>query len=1432
MSAEQSIEAAAQERAREAIESDPVFGELLGLLGEPAAAAVEASIAQPSVASSSDAASVSLVQASTAAARLSAVGDNAVSPTVSDDGFAYEEVEAPSDDSDDDESESATLGESSRPTSTTAQARPSASQSPTADKPNTSRSLFARDKKRAADAVAVTAAAAEPADDPEDPMTMARQLMDEIQSSSDSLEAGNTASASTAEATQTPRERYAELSAKIFRKEHTPAEEAEAQRLAQTLEQQDSAAASASKVQAAEAKQRRASEQQKDTQLSAVGIAKVLESGDTRLHFKARGQLGIKFGKDAGGHCIINSLVQGGLAESMCKAHGVSILGGERLVYVGDVEVFAMISAKATEVLKAAAVARPLILTFRQVAMMSPRKSPRQGASARSSITSTPASATKQPRKTDLDTRQVSAADQAHQDEMKAEIATLQALLARRTRENDELAEKHAALAESSKQNEQQAEVLGQAQQVASVLQTHLSKLDMENEELRAQLQQVEGQSAEPALEVGMTVRVVSDSEHSGREGTVQAIASETATVVFEVDDAVAEADSMNEISVVCPEGVQAGDPIVITTADGEDLDVVLPPGVSAGEEFTVSSPAKPRAQQIVAEFARDELEVVDESGGASDDTPKQGDSKKKRKAAAKRFDPSGWKSQQQRKEEALEKKREEEEAEMKLLAEQSLHKGKSKINRGQADASANKLSRWTKRKAPAESSEPDLNPLQGSFEKSLSSRAPRVPAADSATKTSPLKKIQPMRVDQLEAQLSGLPEKVQSHVLERLRNEELLGFEVRKLKRERDEWKQQGNLARSWQEHYQDLVEQLTLLAGGRLSGEVEADDGFLGKQCAEQQVAAIDRIRKDTRAAKKRISHYQTQLSKTIKTKETNETILHEMVNDSNVSAAGFDPGSSPGGGGGGEEGSLQSQIAHLKRTLKAREKMDRTARIVSAEAAVELNEMRDKLEVAEHTASMAREQVRNAREQQRMQFDKMHDAQNELHRTSDIVQKKCDDIKALKDKNARLEDQIEFMGQDSKSQRPRFMRDKKGNGDEVKRLRDELHNSTSQRQILEKQLERARLNIKRLERELEGSEIDFSATGGFSNAAPERFGAAQPFSSPSMSGGLKADSRRVSWHADDVEETLEYERGSKPVLSGRRETPKTSGSGSSSSSRAEEEQGDYDYYRDDQTMMTPEEAKRKEDRRRQMAAKMAELGSAMAEEEERAAQDELGHEAAAAAHGEGEEDEDDFLAQATRIRDGMHNTGGGGGRGTASAGARRKAHDNPEDLERYRDRERENNLARLEAMWEGCTVLKHSTSRGRSKSRHLQLSHDTTQLTLGKTTSKQATTTVPLDDIVQVHFGSRSSPGFQARAMLLHLDDWHCFSLECASGDFVDISTTCDEDSENWCIGLRAIVDRQNGVSLGHRLHPDPWVYRAQQFLWQRATMKATDRGHDET
>ena len=1283
MAEEQSIEELAKEQARKAIEQDPVFGELLGLLGEPAAAAVEASIA-PRGRETKSSENSAAVQASTAAARVSTELESAVSPTVSDDGFAYEGVEEASD-SDVDESD--TL---SPQLSTSSNALPAAA----------SRSLLARDKRR---------------------------------------------SAGTELQTETRRQR-----------EGT------------------------------------------DTQLSPAGfgMARVLENGDTVLHFNSPGQLGIKFGKDAAGHCIITGLVDGGLAETMCKAHGVSIQGRERLVHVGDVEVFSMVSSKTMEVLKAVAAARPLSLTFRTVAMASPRKSYGSQRSGRDTLGT--ASTSSLLRTTDREnTHAVSIAEQADQEEMKADFATLQALLAAKTRENSEQAEMLAALAEDSKQKEQQAEVLGQAQQVASVLQAHLSKLDMENEELRTQLQQAEERNssyAQVALELGVVVRVISDSEHAGREGIVQAIESEIVTVQF-VDSAGAVVDDAEQItmSVVCPEGVQAGDPIVITTADGEDLEVVLPPGVAAGEEFTVSSPAKPGGRHqndvVQVKFRRDELEIVGESDNVS--SAQKTDERRKKKSM-KRFDPSGWKSKKQLKEEAMEKKREEEEAELQLLAERSYHKGKATISAGQADASANKLSRWTKRKAPAQSSQPELNPLQGSFEKSLSSRAPRLPVSDSTTKASPPKKTR-IGMDQLEAQLSGLPDKVQANVLERLRNEELLGLEVRRLKREARERVQQDNLARAWQEQYKDLIQQLTLLAKGRL-GKLEVDEAFLGGELAEQQFAAIELIRKNMRAAKERASHYQRQLSETVKTKEKNETILHELVADPNFSGAGLDPTGSPGG----DEASLRSEIAHLKRTLKNREKMDRTARIVSAEAAVELNEMREKLEVAEHTASIARDQVRNARQQQKNAFEKMLEAQNELHRTSDIVQKKCDDIVALKSKNSRLQDQIDSLAHDSRSQRPRFMRDKKGNTDELKKLRDELHNSTSERQILEMQLKRAQLNIKRLESELEGGEVDF--TGNFPTVL-ERPGVGQPFASPSMSRiSTKSESRRVSWHADDVEETLEYERGSTPVLTGKR-VATTAGVGSGRG-------GEEEYY---DSQMTPEEA-RKAERKKQMAAKFVAL-SREEDEDENAPLD---------ASGQGQEvrrtrgDDGDLLAKSARIRDSVK---------TAWAGGEVQHTEDAEALEQYRDYERDRHLTRLDSMWEGCTVLKHSTSRGRSKSRHLQLSIDTTELTLGKTTSKQATTTVPLDDVVRVHFGSRASLGFRARAELLRLPEWHCFSLECANGDFVDISTTCDEDAETWCIGLRSFVDKQQGVSLGHRAHEDPCVYRAQQFLWQRATMKVT-------
>ena len=496
---------------------------------------------------------------------------------------------------------------------------------------------------------------------------------------------------------------------------------------------------------------------------------------------------------------------------------------------------------------------------------------------------------------------------------------------------------------------------------------------------------------------------------------------------------------------------------------------------------------------------------------------------------------------------------------------------------------------------------------------------------------------------------------------------------------------------ARAWQEHYEDLLDQLTMLSGGRLKGRIVADEMFLGQQRANQQVDALDRIRKDTRAAKERIQHYQTQLSETIQAKEKNEkSLLQDLVNDPTVSsAAGAHGGGRADGPGDEDEDNLQSQVAHLKRTLKARERMDRTARIVSAEAAVELNEMREKLEVAEQTAGLAREQVRNAREQQRGASAKMQDAQAELHRTTDIVQKKMEDIVNLKAKSGRLEDQIEYMAQDSSNaSRPRFMRGKKGNDDEVKRLRDDLTNSTSEKQRLGQQLERARLNIKRLERELDSGEVDLS--GSFASAG------GTPFQSPSMSASKGQDPRRVSWHADDVEETRQYVKGSKHVLGSRL-----------AGEDEEEDSGGSD-------------------RKRKMAAKFGAVGRQLGQEADQEQQEEeyrggnsvnqwglLNQKEQSPTEVERweprdqyEEDDDeqaggedeDFLA----LRKIQHGMGGGGG----------TPRENPRyrsgfSLEKYRESEREGNLARIEAMWAGCTVLKHSTSRGRSKSRHLQLS-----------------------------------------------------------------------------------------------------------------------------
>ena len=76
------------------------------------------------------------------------------------------------------------------------------------------------------------------------------------------------------------------------------------------------------------------------------------------------------------------------------------------------------------------------------------------------------------------------------------EIEILQALLAKKTQENDDLRKEQRAVVRKAERADADASMLREAQKVATELQDHLATLDGENAGLRERLHRVEQQAA------------------------------------------------------------------------------------------------------------------------------------------------------------------------------------------------------------------------------------------------------------------------------------------------------------------------------------------------------------------------------------------------------------------------------------------------------------------------------------------------------------------------------------------------------------------------------------------------------------------------------------------------------------------------------------------------------------------------------------------------------------------------------------------------------------------------------------------------------------------------------------------------------------------------------------------------------------------------
>jgi hypothetical protein len=62
---------------------------------------------------------------------------------------------------------------------------------------------------------------------------------------------------------------------------------------------------------------------------------------------------------------------------------------------------------------------------------------------------------------------------------------------------------------------------------------------------------------------------------------------------------------------------------------------------------------------------------------------------------------------------------------------------------------------------------------------------------------------------------------------------------------------------------------------------------------------------------------------------------------------------------------------------------------------------------------------------------------------------------------------------------------------------------------------------------------------------------------------------------------------------------------------------------------------------------------------------------------------------------------------------------------------------------------------------------------------------------------------------------------------SGESLDLSTTCDGDTEAWCVGLRSLLSSsamERGGGVGGE--ETAWLRCASQFRWQRGCMRAQE------
>jgi Ca2+-binding EF-hand superfamily protein len=985
--------------------------------------------------------------------------------------------------------------------------------------------------------------------------------------------------------------------------------------------------------------------------------------------------------------------------------------------------------------------------------------------------------------------------------ELQDEVKALQALVARRTQDYEELSAQNRDLQRLIQQRSVEEDTMEQVERVATELQSHLQRLEEENTSLRDELELRSLQdSSEGPLTKGCRVRVVdSSSPLHGLVGVVQGgprlkdrivsvqfqssrgdhsepdIEQDSSGVVVRVEEIAAE--SLVMVDSYCEDGEQdikaasmckalqlwitdfardAGmaDAIVessplIEAAKSRDIatcqaclqqralgkydgvggkgwNVALRLAVQTGDAKLVRS-LLPKPRQVLADSSN--ASAAPRRRRRSSVSSVRSDGSR----TSKVFDVSEYTKKRQARIAAQEQKRKEE-FEEQLAA---LPAGKKKIDPERARQQAERLSVWKVRKIEA-------TPVKEKhrFDVYGSPSASGAGVSASTPSSSPAKYLEAASAAKLLEQLgniaaSGLPLDLDSKLFEdvatKLRQSTALSLELQRYKR-----------------HAKPLEQQ---------TATASREAAKLEKQCREQE-EVIKRLTDEAKIARDSARHYQVQLKEALRSKER---FFHEFSDAASMDTARSER----------DAAEDQALIADLKRKLKNREELDRTARLVSTDAVTELNVLRqsmkyvqDDLKKAKKTADAERRKHKDACEKHVDQIRRMQKMETRLGESKEELADKDSRIQRLSRTVEHMREQVrEAVGQPSG--RPAFMRGKKGTDADVQRLREELEVVSTDRARLSADLRKARTTIGLRQKEIKKREA------------------------------------AVTQREAQLEEMV-----ADLAAARQRHTASAVGEGGSPTNRIVP-----------QRPKTPPSAEEKQQQ---------ELRVSWADRRSRSPSPRNSTKAdrAWAIHTQQDSHDNSSPSSSSWRSD---------ARGTPL-----EEDDSPREFSPS-DRSssaRRDHLARLEQMWDGTSVMKHSVASQRSKSRRLQLIGNEA-IRIGKAPSSSASAdrqrasyssavTVQLRDVASVKFGPGSlSPNFAARAALLHIHDWHCFSIKLVSGESLDLSTTCDGDTEAWCVGLRSLLSSsamERGGGVGGE--ETAWLRCASQFRWQRGCMRAQE------